>query len=305
VDQAFGARTADRLESDADDNVPRADVTLRRTDRLELLLPLAHRRVRSEADLLEVLGKFLREEVEDFLRFGRAGRVFNAGVDVLGVLPEDDHVHLLGMLHRRRHALVPAHRPQADVQVEQLPQCDVQGSDAAADGRRQRAFDADVIFAEGLNRVVRKPRVELLETLFAGVDFHPRDRTLAGVGFCDGRVEHAHARAPDVRSCSIAFNERNDRIVGNDEPSARARDRRPCRRRLGRSECRHIFLGQLTCRIRTKFPRLLWKLCGKGGELLRCYGAFGTFYRFAPRQGNAQACESRRPKLGDYTSSLS
>ena len=100
---------------------------------------------RAEPDLLELLRELLREEVEHLLRLRRAGGVLDAGVDVFRVLAEDHHVHLLGMLHRRRHALVPAHRAQADEQVEQLAQRDVQRSDAAADRRRQRALDADEI----------------------------------------------------------------------------------------------------------------------------------------------------------------
>jgi hypothetical protein len=79
------------------------------------------------------------------------------------------------MLDWRRHALEPAHRPQADVQIQQLPKRDVERPDAAADRRRQRTLDANVVLAERVDRLIRKPRVELLEALFAGVDFLPRD----------------------------------------------------------------------------------------------------------------------------------
>ena len=62
----------------------------------------------SEPDRLEVFRKFLLEKIQNLLGFGRPGRVLDAGVNVLGVLAEDDHVHFLRMLDRRRDALVPA-----------------------------------------------------------------------------------------------------------------------------------------------------------------------------------------------------
>ena len=56
----------------------------------------------AEADLLELLREVRLEELESLLRLFRAGLEIDAGVDVLGVLAEDDHVHLLRVLHRAR-----------------------------------------------------------------------------------------------------------------------------------------------------------------------------------------------------------
>ena len=98
------------------------------------LLPLVGLLLRAEADLAELLGELLGEEVEHLLRLGRAAGVLDARVDVLGVLAEDDHVGQLGLLHRRGHAGEVLHGPQADVEVENLPQGDVERADAAADG---------------------------------------------------------------------------------------------------------------------------------------------------------------------------
>ena len=86
------------------------------------------------------------------LRFRRALFDLEAGVDVLGVLPEDHHVDGFGVLHRRRHALEPAHRAQAHVEVEDLAQRDVQRADAAADRRGQRPLDPDQVLAERRRR---------------------------------------------------------------------------------------------------------------------------------------------------------
>ena len=77
----------------------------------------------------------------------RALGPLDAGVHVLGVLAEDDDVHLLGLRHRRRRALEVAHRPDAGVEVEHLAQRDVQAADAAADRRRQRPLDRDLVRA--------------------------------------------------------------------------------------------------------------------------------------------------------------
>jgi hypothetical protein len=89
ADQALGAGLGDRLDADA--------------------------RV-----FANVPAEVLLEDLDEALGLGGALLDLEAGVDVFGVLPEDHHVDLLGMLDRRRHALEPPHRPQAYVEVEQL-----------------------------------------------------------------------------------------------------------------------------------------------------------------------------------------
>ena len=191
----------------------------------ELRLPASCRRLVPKADLAELLRKLPGEEVQDLLRLRRTGGVLDAGVNVLGIFTEDHDVDLLRVLHRRRNSFVPTNRPQADKQVQHLPQRNVQGADAAAHGRGQRPFDADVVFAERLDRIVRQPAVEFLEALLAGVDLHPGDLPVAAVGLVHGSVQHAHARAPDVATGAVTFDEWNDGIVGHDEPKVLSRDR--------------------------------------------------------------------------------
>ena len=116
-----------------------------RTDGLKLFQPLLGRLFGAEADFFEILGKFLRQKIEYLLRFGRPAGVFDARVNVLGVFAEDDHVHLFRMLDGRGHAGEPLHGAQADIEIEHLAQRDIERADAAADGRGQRAFDADEI----------------------------------------------------------------------------------------------------------------------------------------------------------------
>src|ERR1019366_6172322 len=113
---------------------------------------------------------------------------------------------------------------QADVVVEHLAQRDVERADAAADGRGERAFDADEIFLERLDGVVGQPVVEFFERLFAGENLEPGNLSLAAVGFGHRRVEHAHAAGPDVRAGAVAADEGEDGIFGNGEFAVRDGD---------------------------------------------------------------------------------
>ena len=143
VHQPLGAEVADRLQPDAHLH---ADLALRRADGFELRLPLAAvASALPKRIFLNSFGNSFAKKSSTFCASGEPAAYSMPGVDVLGVLAEDHHVDFLRMLHRRRHALEPAHRPQADIQIEHLAQRDVQRSDAAADRRGQRAFDADEV----------------------------------------------------------------------------------------------------------------------------------------------------------------
>ena len=121
------------------------------------------------------------QEVDQLLHFLRAGRVLDAGVDVLGVLAEDHHVDVARVRHRRHDAREVAHRPHAGVQVEVLAHRDVERADAAADRRRERALDRDDELLQRVLRLFRKPaaRAVDLERALAGVHLHPLDPALA------------------------------------------------------------------------------------------------------------------------------
>jgi hypothetical protein len=172
-----------------------------------------------EADLLVHRGPARLQELEDLLRVLGPALELDPGVDVFRVLPEDDHVDLLGALHGGRDPLEPADRPEADVEVEELAQGDVQRADAAADRGREGPLDADEVLPEGLDRLVGKPRPEVVVGLLAREDLHPGDLPLAAVGLLDRGVQDAHGRAPDIRSRAVALDEGDDGIVGNDELS--------------------------------------------------------------------------------------
>ena len=118
-----------------------------------------------------------------------------------------------GCFTRRGDALEVLHRPQANEEIEHLPQRDVERTNAAADRSRQRTFDADEIFAERFDRVVRQPFIEFVLRCLAGENFEPRDLFSAAVRFFDRGIEHAHARGPDVRPGAVAANKWNDRMI--------------------------------------------------------------------------------------------
>jgi len=154
----------------------------------------------AETDLFELLGEVRLDELERLEGDLRPGLEVDAGVDVLGVLAEDDHVDLAGILHGRRHAGEPLHGAEADVEVELLTERDVEGADAAAGRSGERPLDADEVVTEGGERRFGEPVARLLEGLLAGEDFEPLDLALAGVSLGDRGVEDAHggdARCPD------------------------------------------------------------------------------------------------------------
>ena len=124
------------------------------------------------------------------------------------------------MFDRRRDAGEVLHRAQADVEIEHLPQGDVEGTDAAADRRGQRPLDADQKFPERGHRVIRQPVVEFLEGLLPGMDLEPGDFPFPAIGRLNRRVKDPHAGSPDVRPRAVAANKGDDGIMGNTEFAA-------------------------------------------------------------------------------------
>ena len=207
VDEPHATAVTHRLDPDADFHVTRKILCA------DCLPKFFGGGLGAETDFLEVLWKFLCDEIQDFLRFGRAGGVFDSRVNVLGVFAEDDHVHLLRVLHRRGDALKVLDWPQADVEIEHLAQSDVERANAAADWRGEWTFDADQIFLERLDCVIRQPVIEFVLGRFARKHFEPRNLALAPIGLLHRRIEHTDAGGPDVRPGAVTANERENGIV--------------------------------------------------------------------------------------------
>ncbi len=187
---------------------------------LKLLEPLRRGLLGSKANLGEFLGKILGHEVQDLLALGRAAGVLDPRVNILRIFAVDDHIDLLGALHRAGNAAKIAHGTEADVEIEHLPQGDVQGANPPADRRRQRSLDPHEKSPERLDGVIRQPGIELLEALSAGENFHPGDLSFPAIGHFNGRIEDTLAGPPDIRAGAVAFDEWDDGMIGHDQFAA-------------------------------------------------------------------------------------
>src|SRR5439155_5534625 len=165
-----------------------------------------------ETDLLDL--HLVAQPADHLARLGRARRPLDPGVDVLRVLPEDHHVHVLGPLHRAGHALEIADGAEADVQVELLAKGDVERADATPHRCGERALDPDEVLPERVERRHRHPLLRLVERLLPRQHLLPRDAAAAPVGLLHRGVEDALRGAPDVAAGAVAFDVGNDGTVG-------------------------------------------------------------------------------------------
>eukprot|EP00050_Salpingoeca_kvevrii_P006099 m.287411 g.287411 ORF g.287411 m.287411 type:complete len:424 (+) comp11770_c0_seq1:400-1671(+) len=166
-----------------------------------------------EADL--VSNTLLLEKSNDVLGILAAGSKLDAGVNVLGVLAEDDHVDIAGALDGRGDAVKVLDGAEADVEIELLAKSDVEGAEAAANWGGQGALDADEVLAVGIEGGSREPLAGLAECLFASKNLEPLNLALAVVGLGHGRVKDVLRGAPDVGASAVALNKGNDGIVGD------------------------------------------------------------------------------------------
>src|SRR5204863_4786176 len=81
----------------------------------------------------------------------RALLELDAGVEILGVLTHDDQVDVVVA---RADARVALTRAYLAVEVERLPERDVDGAEPGSDGRRDRALDRHAVSADRLEDVV-------------------------------------------------------------------------------------------------------------------------------------------------------
>ncbi len=174
-----------------------------------------------KADLLDP--QLPDQKVDDLLRPLGFGLPFDAGIDVLRILPEDHHVGLLRGLQRTGHPGEVAHRTQADVQVELLAQRHVERPDAPAHRRGQRALDRHHILLHQRQRLLRQPHVRTVDPgrLLAGVDLHPVNPALAAVGLGHRRVHDLDHHRRNIQAGAIALDVGDDGVVRNVEAEIR------------------------------------------------------------------------------------
>jgi hypothetical protein len=137
-----------------------------------------------------------------------AGLPLDAGVDVLGVFAEGDHIHRTRIFNRRGNAVEMVGRADVGVKIKLLAERDVQRAKPRADRRRQRALDRDAVFADGVDGLLWEVLVVHLAGGAAGVDPHPRERVAGCFG---GGVEYLLCGRADIRADPVAVNDRNDR----------------------------------------------------------------------------------------------
>src|SRR3989449_4111694 len=174
---------------------------------------LGHRLDADRAPGADLGAEPLGEEPDHGIGFGAAGPVLDPGVHVLDVLAEDHDVELLRLAHRAGHALDVAHWPDAGVQVQDLTQGDVEGSDPPSDGSGQRTLDGHAVRPDGVQSGLGKPVPDLLEGFLPGQHLEPVDAAFAARDLLDHGIEYLPGGAPDVGSCAVAFDEGDDGVV--------------------------------------------------------------------------------------------
>ena len=168
-----------------------------------------------EADFFHA--HFVLQEVDDFLGVVGLSLPFDTGIDVFGVFTEDHHIGFRWVFQWRRHASEIAHRAHALIQVEFLTQCHVQRTDTAADWGGHWAFDRHGIFFQCVKCFFWQPFISTVDAggFFTSIHFHPMNFLLATIGFRNSSINHIFHHRSDIDTNTIAFDERNNRIVRN------------------------------------------------------------------------------------------
>src|SRR5690606_38116412 len=75
--------------------------------------------------------------------------------------------------------------------------------------------------------------------LLASVNLHPLDLALTAVGFLHRCIKHSYSSTPDVWTGAIAFDERNDRLIGHRKLAVLNGDLFPLRGHVQLDRSRH------------------------------------------------------------------
>ena len=133
----------------------------------------------------------------DALRGIEADHVLDAGVQVLGVLADDDEIDIL---EAALHPFHRAGRAQVGVQVQRLAERHVDASKATADRCGDGALERDLVALDRLEDVLRERRSVLGDRRFAGHDGLPFEAD-------PGRIEDAARRLRQLRTDAVAGDE--------------------------------------------------------------------------------------------------
>ena len=122
------------------------------------------RRACSKANSRDLRRRLLGDDLQALDDAGHDD-VLEAGVEVLGVLADDDEVDAC---EARRHRRQVPDRPQVGVEIERLAQADVDAGEALADRRRDRALQRDLVPADRIEQRLRQRRAVFLDAPRAG-----------------------------------------------------------------------------------------------------------------------------------------
>jgi len=145
------------------------------------------------------------QEGDELFRFRGARGIFDTGVDVLGVLAEDDHVHALGMLDRRLDALEVADGPDAGIEVEDLTHGDVQTAKSTADRGGQRSLEGELGAGEGIQGGLGQILAGFLEGLASGQELFPDELSVIAIGLFHGGIDDGPPGFPYIRTDTVTF----------------------------------------------------------------------------------------------------
>src|SRR4051795_10357408 len=140
---------------------------------------LAHRLDRDAGALADLLVLQAVEVRDDLVGLLRVGGVLDAGVQVLGVLADDDDVDVV---EARPYAGVGLARAQAGVEVELVAQRHVDRAEPGADRRGDRALDGDTVATDRVDRLLRERSAGRLHDVNAGFLHIPVERRSDGAG---------------------------------------------------------------------------------------------------------------------------
>ena len=117
---------------------------------------------------------FLDNEVDYFLRLFSSRLILNTCVNVFRVLSENDHIAVAGVLDWRGYTLEPSYRPQTSVEVQLLPQRNIERPEAPTYRSGQRPLDCHTVGFYRIQSFLREPiPIVQLCRLLSSVDFHP------------------------------------------------------------------------------------------------------------------------------------
>src|SRR5204863_3336341 len=140
------------------------------------------------------------DPLDQLERLGPALLVFDAGVEVFRVLPDDDQVDIV---EAGADALVGLARAYLRIEIEGLPQADVHRAEATADRRRDRPLDRNPGAPDRFERLLRQRiAVELVH--------HVGPRLLhVPLELGAGRLEDAAGCFGQLRTGAVAGDQRH------------------------------------------------------------------------------------------------